>query len=1184
MKRKRLSNPFSTGGGGGHFEANVQASFVTLMITGGYAPCLPRWPIVEVKLQGKIDGYDTDDLIVFVEDPDSRERRKLLGQVKHAISITRGSKLLGEVLQAAWNDFNNPAAFIKGKDAIALITGPISAIDQHNVSWLLEQARRTKDADEFYRRVQQTNFSPAHCEEKLEAIGFHLQTANGGKPLSNDQLYEFLRNFQLLGYDLDNDVGVVLSLLHSHISQFDRKLSQWVWARVVEVVQTRNRAAGSITTENLPDDLLDAFKQKVQTAPEEFPKELAAIEQKPITDWAQHPDATYLALASLIGGWDDKNNNDIQVVSAFLGISHDLWLQKAREILQHADSPLSIKDGIWKVSRRPELWSFLGSRILDQNLNAFGTKSIMVLKERDPAFEMPSEERYAASIYGKATKYSVSLRKGLAEGLALLGSHPEAATNCSRDKAEVTSIVAVREILSDADWMTWGSLNNFLPTLAEAAPNEFIEAVESALKLTPCPFDDLFSQEGNGVTGSNYLTGLLWALEGLAWDAELLVRVCVVLSELASHDPGGNWTNRPSNSLATILLPWLPQTLGSIEKRLVAVRAVLSEQPKVGWNLLLHLLPGHHQMSSGSHRPSWRKIIPDDWKKGVSQQEYWDQVSAYSELAVSTAGIDLAKLTQLVSRLDDLVRPAFVELLNNLKSEDIAKLPEDERREIWGALVRFASKHRKFADAKWALPGDLIEQIERAAEALEPKNSFVLYQHLFSERDFDLYEENRDWQEQQKKLDAKRESAIQEILVAGGIFEVVRFAEVVRSARQVGFALGSIADESIDSYLLPSFLDHETGKLKDLVDAYIWRRHSIKGRDWCDSIVEPDWFLNQKAGFLCRLPFCKDTWDRVSSWLGAQEYLYWSAVWANPYHSEDDLSFAVAKLIEFKRPFPAIECLYKMLHSKQAVSVEQVVQALLLAVSSASPANSMDTHHVVSLIQFLQSDSSVPEDDLFKVEWAYLPLLDSLGQGKPKLLEHKLATEPEFFCEIIRLIYRSRNEDAPPVEHSEEAKAIATNAWRLLHDWSTPPGTQPDGLFSARHFAEWLERTKAICTESGHLNVALIHVGEVLIHAPPDPSGLWIDSAVASALNDRVDDRLRRGFSTALHNSRGVHWVDPTGKPEKELAEEYRHKAENVENAGFQRFAATLREVAAGYERDAERIISDHQSHVIDND
>jgi hypothetical protein len=46
----KISNPFSTGSGGAHFEAHVQASFVILMLAGGFAPCMPNWPIKKIKL------------------------------------------------------------------------------------------------------------------------------------------------------------------------------------------------------------------------------------------------------------------------------------------------------------------------------------------------------------------------------------------------------------------------------------------------------------------------------------------------------------------------------------------------------------------------------------------------------------------------------------------------------------------------------------------------------------------------------------------------------------------------------------------------------------------------------------------------------------------------------------------------------------------------------------------------------------------------------------------------------------------------------------------------------------------------------------------------------------------------------------------------------------------------------
>jgi len=1172
VKKKKLSNPFSSGGGGEHFEAHVQASFVALMLTGGHAPCLPCWPITEIKLQGKIDGYDTDDLIVVAENATSKERRKLLGQVKHSIAITQGSALFGEVTQAAWNDFKNPKVFTRNKDIIALITGPLSVTDAHNVQWLLNQARHTKNSDEFFRYVQQAHFSPPRSTEKLEVIQHHLKAAKGSD-VSRDELYEFLNHFHLLGYDLGNEFGVVLSLLHSHISQFQQQYPQWAWSRVVDIVQTWNQDAGTITPGKLPEDLLDAFKQKVVA---EMPEEFKAAQEKPKTDWTQHPDATYLALAAMIGSWQDKSQCDLETITQLLGISYDEWLKKAREILHCPDSPLSLKNGIWKVVNRAVLWSLLGSRILDQNLDTFRSLAIAVLKEQDPAFELPIEQRYAASINGKVLKCSHVLRKGIADGLAILGSQPESCANCSQGKAETTCVLVIRELLADADWVLWGSLNYLLPTLAEAAPGEFLNAVEKAMRLIPCPFDELFSQEGTGITGGNYLSGLLWALEGLAWDEQYLVRVCVALAELASHDPGGQWANRPSNSLVNILLPWLPQTLASVDKRKVAVRTILNEWPDIAWSLIIQLLPGQHQTSSGSHKPSWRKTIPDDWEKGVTNHEYWEQASFYAELAVVAAGQDSTRLSVLIDHFDNLTQPAFNQLLQALASQPISELPEEQRLLIWDHLTKFTNKHRRFSDAEWALPVELIARIEKVAVQLAPTNPFNLHQHLFAD-DFDDYDEEGNWEEQQKRLETRRETAISEIFQQDGAEGVIRFAESVSSPGQVGHALGVLADSVIEQTFLPHFLNSADNKRKALISGFIWRRYHLKGWEWCDDIDKSDWTPEQIGQFLAYLPFTKGAWDRASEWLQVYESEYWTRTGANAHQADGHLVIAIEKLIEHGRPHAAINCLDRMRHAKQPIDSNQCVRALLAALTSSEPNYARAGYRIINLIKFLQSEPSVSRDNLFIVEWAYVPLLARHRGAAPQLLESRLANDPEFFCEVIRRIYRSKKKEQPLGKPTEESKAIAMNAWRLLNGWKTPPGTQEDGTFSEDCFTKWLQRVKEVCTESGHLEFALIDIGKVLIHTPPDPDGLWIRRAVATALNDREADDMRDGFRMGVYNSRGVHWINPNGKPERELAQQFRSKAEEIENAGFQRFAVTLRGLANGYDRDAEQIISDHK-------
>lgn len=495
-----------------------------------------------------------------------------------------------------------------------------------------------------------------------------------------------------------------------------------------------------------------------------------------------------------------------------------------REVLQHPNSPVTLSNGLWQVTDRKALWQALGTRLFDDDLDHFKQCAITVLTERDPQFDLPVNDRYAAIIYKKVLSHSNLLRHGIAETLALLGNHPDVLINCSHGKSEAIVVLTIRDLFATADWWLWGSLNNLLPILAEAAPDEFLVAIEKAFKQSPCPFDELFLQEGDTVT---YLAGLLWALESLAWDKEYLVRVGLIFAELALHGPGGKWSNRPAKSLATILLPWLPQTTASVDKRKVALKTLQKEFPAVTWELLLGLLPNQHQISMGTHKPAWRNIIPDDWEKGVSQQDYEELVSCCAELVVSMANCDIAMLTELVGYLDKLPSPAFEKVLEHLSSEAIVDKPEEERLALWDKLTDFVLKHRRFSYTEWALASNLVLQIEAVAIKLAPKNPLNLYRRLFSKRD--LYEENDNYAEQRQKLEVRREQAISEILRNADINSVISFAEFVESPYCLGNSLGAIAKAEMDSSLLPEFLQTTSNKFAQFIGGYILSRQLKNG-------------------------------------------------------------------------------------------------------------------------------------------------------------------------------------------------------------------------------------------------------------------------------------------------------------------------------------------------------------------
>ncbi len=1152
------------------------------MLTGGYAPCLPSWPIKEVKLQGKVDGYDTDDLIVYIESSQTKKVRKLLGQIKHSISITKGSSLFGEVIQAAWNDFNNPSLFSKDKDVIALITGPLSAVDQRNVQWLLHHAKHTKDSVEYYSHVKRANFSPGQAKQKLDVFRHHLKVANNGQDVSHEEIYQFFKSFHILGYDVGGETGVVLPLLHSHISQFQQQHPKLVWGRIVDAVQTWNQHAGTVTRDNLPEDLLKMFAERttVVAIPDDLKFTLQSDDPKVALqiDWAQHPNSAELALVALLGGWDEKNQDDRAVLCKLLGKSYEEWQPKARDILLQQDSPLTLKNGIWTVRQKKKLLNTLGPHVLDSNLDNFKSILEFILSEEDPALELPKEERYAANVFGKVHKHSGQLRQGISEGLALLGSFPEYFTNCSIGKVENTAVTSVRDLLENATWQQWATLNDLLPTISEAAPKEFLGQVNAALRANPSPFDEIFAQEGSGITERNYHTGLLWALEGLAWEQEYLISACSTLSELATHDPGGRLSNRPDNSIVTILLPWLPQTLGTAKKQNVAIQTILTDTPKIGWKILLRLLPGQREISSGTHKPKWRKTIPEDWKNEVTQDEYLKHVVFLAELAVETAGTDFDRVLELIDYFDHLPKSAYDNFVSNLSSEQILMLSEEKKQAIWDRLVKFTTKHRRFSDSTWALPEELLTPIEDIAKALAPETPSLRFRHLFSGRDMDHYEEKGNWEEQRQKLQERRQKAIQELLAKDGLDAVIEFARSVSQPREVGQALGTLSDSEIDDFLLPDFLITDQQECEALIGGYLWRRHFLCDWEWADGLAKTGWSNQQIGQFLAYLPFGKIAWARAESWLGDAEIEYWSRTPANGYQTNDDLKQAIDKLIQYERPRAAINCLVYMLEDKKPIDSKQSIRALIDGVKSSEPVHTTDAYTIVQLIKHLQSDNAVDETELFNVEWAYLPLLDGDISATPKLLEDKLATDPDFFCELIRLIYRSKDEDETKTDPSLEQEAIFTNIWKLLRNWRTSPGTSPNGEFNAELFRDWLTQVRETCEKSGHLEVAMSHIGNVLVHAPKDENGLWIHRAIAEALNGEDAGDMRHGYNISTHNARGAHWVDPTAKPEKELAEQYKEKADVVEDAGYHRFAQSLRKIAQDYIRDAERIISEHKT------
>ena len=284
----------------------------------------------------------------------------------------------------------------------------------------------------------------------------------------------------------------------------------------------------------------------------------------------------------------------------------------------------------------------------------------------------------------------------------------------------------------------------------------------------------------------------------------------------------------------------------------------------------------------------------------------------------------------------------------------------------------------------------------------------------------------------------------------------------------------------------------------------------------------------------------------------------------------------VDKLLEVKRFYSAIDVLHQMVREGKGLDIERSVKALLSINDSIDATNQMSTYDTQELIKALQADPNTPEQDLFNIEWFYVPLLDELHGNKPVLLQKKLATEPAFLAELMRIIYKPTNAEEDYPKPTEEESNKAKNAWRLLQNWKLPPGlADPDAEFDAEKFRQWVDIVKTQARNDDRFEFTMQEIGKVFYYYPENPEGLWLPKLAAEILDANDAEHIRIGYASEIYNSRGVHTVDPEGKPEFALSDKWKKRAEIAENEGYPRFGVKLREVSKSYEHEAQRNIDE---------
>ena len=976
--------------------------------------------------------------------------------------------------------------------------------------------------------------------KKIKAI---IEKANDGKP-TDLELWKFCKCFILLLFDVDCKESINRALSISLIKCNSTEKADLVWSRLVEYAGYCNQTAANISLQNIDREILDLFsnQESIQSLP--LPLEKVDL---------------FIPMLALIGSWNEKNEFDRQIVEKISNMEYSEFESRARSMLCQNSEYLKLENGIWKVLHKEELLEQCKNMIFDDCVKRLLQAAQIVFSQRSQ--RVISQNPYYIDTDGEYDNSKI-LRKSLAKSLCWIKKSLSELSRCNRDDIEGSIYELVRAILKDGDWIMWASLQDCLQNIAELLPDEFLKKIEWSTIYKPQEILRLFPKSGDSILQPNYITHMLWAIEALAWSPDYLIPAINALGLLAGLPyEKTNWANTPINSIVSILLPWHPQTLADAEKRKNALRCLKNDNPSVFWKVLVKLLPNQTRTTSGNSKPEYLLLeIPENIE--ITDAEVYEQYDFNLELAVEVSENEIEKLAFLAKQIAYMKETTLLEYLDCI-DRNIEFANEKELFTLWLNLRKqIAQPNLKEGTVVYSQ----IDKIQSLIQSIEPKDIRVKYQKLYLEN---KYVPDEDFRTYWKTLEHKKAIAVKNLFDQFGAEETEKFGHEVKNMYDVAQKLGSSLNQGEISSVIDGYY---AGQLSlqfyiPCVSAYVYNQGSEKLME--TSLVQKD--TKEILETLSKIPFSLDLYNVVKQLL-PNETAYWEIATVPYAYNEDEseeLKLIVENFMKCKRYVDTVNIVGRSGLGK-LFTAQRLYDMLWLAGTEKSiGAETVDDYAARKLIGWLQEQDDVALELKCDIEFIYLPILDEYSEVQPHALNTRLSNDPDYFCSLIELFYKKHSEEKHPIELNE---GMRERLWAILLEYKVTPGVDWNGKFHENVFQSWMASVKAWSLENDRYEVTMQTVGSGFAYAELNDEKLP-PKVIMEELNKAGNEELRRGYDIGIVNQRGVHTIDPEGKPEFKLAADYEMKASLAEKKGYSRYAELLRGIAEQYRREASRNI-----------
>lgn len=878
--------------------------------------------------------------------------------------------------------------------------------------------------------------------------------------------------------------------------------------------------------------------------------------------------AAILAPLLLVGSWTSAEG-DQTVIEKLTGRSRDEIDRLLKSLASRADAPFVRSGGIWRTTSPAEAALLLLPTLTEGELARWAEVVPEVLLAPDPYRGMDTVARLTASAQGTSPAHSEILRKGLANGLALGAASDDELPAELGMQHRVNSVVhnLLKSANDDRTGATWERLASALPSIAEAAPEVFQDAVELDMDR-PDPILRTMFQDGGATSGlgpSSPHPNLLWALETLCWSPAYFGRAALLLGRLSALDPGGRLSNRPIESLQSVVTGWLPQSGASVDDKLAVIGRVMQREPAIGWKVALGVWPDSNAVAFPPHTPTYRDWSPI--RQTVTYADWGHFVRELVNLVINAAGTHADRWKELIPQVDELPPDERGRVLGRLGEVIGAQSwSMDGVYAVWEALSSEADRHDEYSDTDWAMPAEEVGTLRELAMALAPEQDGRRFSSLFDWRahvpGLKLGDDGYD-----KELARLQSEALDHVLELGAD-ELRSLVIDVKTPHVIGRLLAT-AGGTPDQVVL-GWLNSTDPNLRQAALSFGNSKIQSGGLAWLTQALASPALKESESreNLMAAVPFTSDYWTAVSSLGPVLEGAYWKR--AQPFAAvQGDRAEGVRLLVEHGRPWEAMTLLSIMLHEQQEPDIALVKEVFNAVRHGTEPPQdtTMSGYYVGKLLEYLEQ--RVPDDDeLPGYEFMFFDLVhDHQPSGA---LYRALSRDPGDFVNMVSAIFRAEGESKRTPTPQE--RAFAHLSYSVLHNWRTLPGLAEDGTIDADHLTEWVRGARLALADSGRASIGDEQIGQVLASSPVGADGVWPAEAVREIIENVGNARIDTGLHIGKTNQRGVtsRGVFDGGAQERVLEQHHREMASKIATR-WPRTARVLRGIADSYQHEARR-------------